>query len=336
MEIKLHIMKQRSSDFVLLLVIGALMVLAAVPASSPPEEEAAESAEVRLAEVRDAPPIGVAGAKDAKRIINEMAETVAGLDRRTRELNEAANLGSTPREKAEVPQAQTDAHHRLLPLVPGTTWVYTVTGPDRLVPSDTWTMRIVSAPRDGQAGRVEAGFGNRLKLFDIYEAGGGVRFEGLPFFEPIEFNGIPPRSYEGELLPHAARVVEGAVWTKSSKREILYKYTDKKGRPFEARAKATQRDRARASKFETVVVGAGRFGAHRVEWLSRVAIKTKGRSVLAYLTTEPYRREVMWLAPGIGIVSRNISYVSRGTDVESILFNLSEHTAAEERTPSGM
>ena len=111
---------------------------------------------------------------------------------------------------------------------------------------------------------------------------------------------------------------------------MVYRYTDAKGREVEERARATERDRAQAGKFEALVVPAGRFGAHRIEWLSRVAIKSEGRPVLAYLTTEPYRKETMWLAPGIGIIRRNIVYILDGKVKHTIQFNLLNYEAAED------
>jgi hypothetical protein len=112
---------------------------------------------------------------------------------------------------------------------------------------------------------------------------------------------------------------------------IIHKYQDKFGIQQEQMAKAVQKDRAKAGKFESVEVPAGRFNAYCIRWRSRISIKVKGRPVLEALTTEPYRRETMWISPGIGIVKRIVAYLKNGRVTDHIVFELVSYRAADNR-----
>jgi hypothetical protein len=116
--------------------------------------------------------------------------------------------------------------------------------------------------------------------------------------------------------------VEGAVWTLRTEARINHRYLDKDGLRREQAAEAVQTDRAQVGKYEWVSVPAGRYNALRVQWLSRIAVKTKGRPVLERLTTEPYRREEMWISPGIGIVKRSIEYLNHERVDQRVVFEL--------------
>jgi hypothetical protein len=219
----------------------------------------------------------------------------------------------------------------LFPARAGTEWVYQVTGPEKIVPSGRWTERIVSEPDGETPGMVEVGFGGARSLARLYAEGGSFRFDGLPFTAPLEMGRPSQATLEGELIPHPARLVEGAVWTMKTSTQIVHKYRDKEGVWQEQEAAAVQTDRAQAGKFEPVVVPAGRFGAHRVSWISRISIEARGRPVLEALTTDPYRRETMWLSPGVGVVRRIVEYLRDGRTRYRVLLELSSFSRPDDR-----
>jgi hypothetical protein len=83
-----------------------------------------------------------------------------------------------------------------------------------------------------------------------------------------------------------------------------------------------QTDRAQAKHAERIATPLGIFDTRKVIWLSRVKIKVKGRPLLEKLTSEPYRRETMWIAAGYGIIRRKIEYLGDKQSKKSVLFDL--------------
>ena len=122
-------------------------------------------------------------------------------------------------------------------------------------------------------------------------------------------------------MPERARFIDGAVWELRSEREVAYQIADKSGLAKTRTGHAKERHRALARKLETITVPAGRFDARRVDWISRIEIRTDDRPVLMPLTTAPYRKETMWVMPGIGIVKREISFLE-GQGKGTVVFEL--------------
>jgi hypothetical protein len=214
--------------------------------------------------------------------------------------------------------------HRFLPLIAETKWVYWVSGHEDLVSGQKWTMEVITAPDENGHGVLEVGFKDQLARADVWLENGSLKIDGLPFVEPEPFLGNRPQEIVGEFLPVADRLIEDAVWTQQYQREVIHGFYNKDGRLVKALATVVQKDRAHAAGLEDVLTHAGMFKAVRVSWFSRVEMKIKGRPVLERLTTEPYRKETMWLAPGYGIVRREIEYV--GDETKSVIFNLVEYT----------
>ncbi len=217
-----------------------------------------------------------------------------------------------------------NAPHRFLPLVAETKWVYWVSGHEDLVSGQKWTMEVVTAPDENGHGVLEVGFRDQLVRADVWLENGSLKIDGLPFVEPEPFLGNRPQKIVGEFLPVADRLIEDAVWTQQYQREVIYDLYNKDGRLLKVLATVVQKDRAQAAGLEKIRTHAGMFKAVRVSWFSRVEMKIEGRPVLDKLTTEPYRKETMWLAPGYGIVRREIEYV--GDEAKSVIFNLVEYT----------
>jgi hypothetical protein len=218
-----------------------------------------------------------------------------------------------------------------MPLVPGNTWIYKVVGSERLVPNETWTFKIISAPEGEEPGLAEVGFGQERHEAKIWLDGESLRFDGLPFMEPTEFLGNRPAAVNGAFLPAAVQILQDAVWNLDFERDVTYRYRDKRGKPHSMPAKAKERARATAHQREVVVTPAGPFNAWRVSWVSRIEIAAKGRPVLQELTAEPYRRETMWIAPGVGVVSRNIDY--SGVREGQVSIDLVEFKEAVQKGP---
>ncbi len=321
-------MRRGRNDILLLIGMGVLVVLAVMPAQEQADSEETAKGETPAA-VKE--PIIAPGEKpDAQKAFIQVNEAVRAMERHNDEIEKVLSPPIRVGNGFSIHPTKAPRRKRVFPVEAGTEWVYRVVGPEELVPHDTWTLRIVSEPDGHRPGLVESGFGDERTLDVFTLRSGSVVFEGLPFFEPTELAGLRPNAAGGELIPHMDRVIQGAVWTKESDRDIVYKYTDNRGKPHEQEARARQRDRASVGDFETVVTPAGRFGAHRIEWLSRVSIETKGRVVLGHLTTEPYRKETMWLAPGVGIVVRDIDYLQSSRVMERIQFDLLSFTPAED------
>jgi hypothetical protein len=308
----------KRTEIILIGVVGALLGAAMMPtdALKPMDAGTTEAG---------GPKHRIRSSEEQKSLFDRVDETVEALERRSRDIAAAAGMAESPQDvpveltRVARPSGELD---QLFPLVPGMAWTYRVTGPDKVVPSANWVQRVVSEPEGDSPGIVEVGFEGKRTIARLYENRGALLFDGLPFTEPLEIGGAAPAAMRGELFPQAVRVLEGAVWSMISTRQILHKHRDKEGNVKQQTAVARQKDRAQVKRFETVVVPAGRFGAHRIDWLSRVDIKADGRPVLEELTTEPYRRERMWVAPGFGIVKRVINYLRGGRIRETIIFEL--------------
>ncbi len=198
--------------------------------------------------------------------------------------------------------------HEYLPLIPGSTWIYKVRGPRELVPDDTWTIKLLTAPSGENPGKVEVGFGDKLHAATIWLDGESLRFDGLSFISPMEFFSNRPRKVSGEFLPAGARIGEDAIWVHDLERDVIHEFRDKRGKIRKVPALAKQRERAHARGFENITTPVGMHRACSVEWMSRIEIFVDGRPVLQNLTSEPFRSETMWIVPGIGIVRRRIEY----------------------------
>jgi hypothetical protein len=307
-------------EIILIGVVGALLVAAMMPTDKlKPGVNETDTVENEGTQ-RLTPSL-----KEEKSLLDKVDETVEALERRSRDIAAAVKMTEpahdVPVQSTQTPRPSSELD-QLFPLVPGITWTYRVAGPDNIVPSANWVQRVVSEPEGDSAGIVEVGFEGRRTIARLYENRGALLFDGLPFTEPLEIGGAVPAAMSGELFPQAVRVVEGAVWSMTSTRQVLHKHRDGEGDAKAQMAEAFQKDRAQVKQFDTVVVPAGRFGAYRIEWLSRVDIRAQGRPVLEELTTEPYRQERMWVAPGIGIVKRVIDYLRGGRIRETIIFEL--------------
>jgi hypothetical protein len=241
-----------------------------------------------------------------------------------------AERDSAAKPSSGVAAPLTDVPHALMPIVPGSSWTYRVAGPPHLTPADSWTMSIETAPADGEPGAIEVGFGDARERRSIWLEGGALRTDALPLVEPMEFLGNRPERVLGSLLPSPAAVVVGAAWTAEYERKVLHKITDDRGKTHERKALARQKDRAIAQDVHEVDVPAGRFDARRIEWMGRVSISVGKRPVLDGLTSEPFRSETTWFAPGIGMVKRRVAYGDSMKD--SVTFNLVRY----ERPDGGM
>jgi hypothetical protein len=320
----------KKSDVVLVVAIAGLGVLAMIPEQNTDESVVAPIAEVDRPE-KEPDPVGVEPLiRDNNKIVDKLDETLNAVEKYQSEIAAIAaptRPRATPEKKFAPPNADTkDA--ALISLIAGATWRYQVHGDESLTSGDTWTMRLVSEPEGSGPGIVETLFGEDVQLSPIYNDNGSIRFNGIPFVEPAELLGTRTISTKGELLPPQVRLIEGAVWTDIHHRVLRYGYRDKKGRHHELEARAVIRNRAHANGFETVIVPAGRFGAYRIEWLTRVDIEAEGRPILEHLTTEPFRRETMWVAPGVGIVKRNIDYLAVGRPSRTVTLSLTDYTPA--------
>ncbi len=291
----------KSRDIILLIAAGLLIALALLPEG----ERSSDSAKTDDGAFDD----------------------LAGGGESGEEGDDGASASSfgTPGTRAAEPLPSIP--HEYLPLVPGSAWVYRVRGPEKFVPDETWTLRLLSAPRGEEPGEVEVGFGTKLARAKIWHDSDVLRFGGLPLVEPVEFIGNRPTDVAGEFLPIAERILQGAVWTQDSERDVMYTYRDKRGKVHRVEAHAKQRDRALVEDFENITLPVGMYRACRVFWLSRIEIKAKGRPVLQDLTSEPFRREKMWIVSGIGIVRRRVEYP--GYRAAQIAFDLVSYDRPE-------
>jgi hypothetical protein len=283
-------------DVILLLAVVALVVVAFLPSSG--EDEPAPT---------DGP-----------------GETDAGEDQSG---EEEPKQVTDPSSGAAPPLA--DVPHALMPIVSGSSWTYRVNGPPHLAPADTWTLSIESEPTEGEPGVIEVGFGDAREQRSLWIEDGKLRTDGLPLVEPMEFLGNRPNTVGGSLLASSASMIIGAVWTHEYGREVVHKITDDRGKTHERKATAQQKDRAIVKEVHEVDVPAGRFDARRIEWIGRVAISVGKRPVLDGLTSEPFRNETTWFAPGIGMVKRRVAYGDSMRD--SVTFNLVRYVRPEIR-----
>jgi hypothetical protein len=217
---------------------------------------------------------------------------------------------STSRERIQPGAAKpaTGVDHLFLPLVKGSEWIYRVEGPDDLNLAKTWSMKITRVPTDEEPGEIEMGFGKEMVAYGVWKEGASIRMDGLPFVEPLQFRGNRPTAVDGSFLPFSSAMIEGAVWKHIYMRNVVHESPDKHGKIHMQKAGGEQVDRAMAGNMEVVIVAAGRFDALRIDWLGRLDLRAGERTVLAGLTTEPFRFETTWMAKGIGIVRRRVSY----------------------------
>ena len=244
----------------------------------------------------------------------------AGEDGAPQDETETVDSDSAAKPSSGAAAPLTDVPHALMPVVAGSSWTYRVAGPPHLASADTWTMSIKTAPTDVEPGVLEVGFGDAREQRSIWLEDGKLRTDGLPFVEPMEFMGNRPEKVAGSLLPSPASLIAGAVWVHEYERKVIHEITDDRGKTHERKAVANQTDRATAQEVHEVDVPAGRFDARRIEWIGRVAISVGKRPVLDGLTSEPYRSETTWFAPGIGLVRRRVAYGDSMKD--SVTFNL--------------
>jgi hypothetical protein len=213
--------------------------------------------------------------------------------------------------------------HPLFPLVKGARWVYVVTGRGDRAPSDRWHMEITAAPTPDLPGTVEMGFGDNVREVSLRMQGEDLQISDLPFVAPLQYLDSPPYQNEGKWLPAMKYVIADAVWQSAAKRNIEYRSRGRDREIIVEDAVMIQTDRAQVKQKEKVVVPAGVFEAWLVSWRSRMEIRAgkAGRKVLAEMTTEPFRRETAWFAPGIGMVRRRVIYEGSGGR-EDIVFSL--------------
>ncbi|MCP4599750.1 MAG: hypothetical protein GY847_04290 [Proteobacteria bacterium] len=276
--------KNKKRDAILLIVAGLLIVLALFPTG----ESDSESEDTIPAETTD---------------------SKSGNDENDgREVSEIGAESESSSGQASTSEPIKNVPHEYLPLIPGSTWVYHVRGLDRFVPNKTWTMKILSVPSGEEPGQVEVGFGNDKSIAHVWMDDESIRFDGLALIEPVEFLGNQPTGAIGEFFPMPKQIVQGAIWTQDLERDVIYQYRDKRGKQHKVPARAKQRERAHVQDLEVISVPIGMHQAYQISWLSRIEITAKGRPVLEELTSEPYRREEMWVVSGIGIVRRRIEY----------------------------
>jgi hypothetical protein len=280
-------------DAVLILAVLGLGALALLPGREPAERDAAAEAAAR--------PAG-----DNARIAHG---DVADADR------DAGARSSPPAKEGTL--------HGLLPLVPGSEWSYRVSGPAELVPTARWVLRLVSAPEGGAPGVVEAGFGDGRESGRVWIGDGWIFVDALPLLEPAEFAGNRPRRVSGTLLPAPGALVDRATWELVLERLVTHTIRDELERPVTRPMRAVQRDRALVEGFDEVAVPAGEFRAARVEWISRLELFAGRRQVFDALTLEQFRSETMWIAPGIGIVKRQIAWA--GSPKSAVTFQLERY-----------
>jgi hypothetical protein len=119
-----------------------------------------------------------------------------------------------------------------------------------------------------------------------------------------------PVSVEGVFLPSKNSIVKGATWTCIFHRNLLYRTRDNNSKIIDEQVNSIQTDRAIVTGIEKVIVPAGIFEkAVKVEWSGRIEMEADGgRKILKPLTARPFRKDIMWFAPGIGLVKRRIVY----------------------------
>ncbi len=210
----------------------------------------------------------------------------------------------------------------VIPIFLGAVWKYQVEESITPLKKRSWTYRVDRVPDNDIFGISGSGFEDSLETANIVDKQGDLRLDGLGFWEPKEFAGTPAVKIEGETIPRKIRLVEGAVWELRIHREIEYDNVDKKGKQIHSKGLSIEYHRASFAKTESVTTPKGIFDAMRINWLSRVSIETKGRPLFSHLTTAPYRKETMWIVPGIGIVKRHIEHLKDGHSFETLTLSL--------------
>ncbi len=277
------------------------------PDTSPPPENAEQ----------------IISVENDNQIVENLTKTIDAVAEHQAEIDKVAKgIQNVPEEAPTFePIPEINLGVDLMPLRGGAFWKYDIFGDPDLVRSNELTIRLVHEPEGQGAGLMEIELGERVDITPIYDTD-GMRTGGFPFFVPRELLDTRPFRVEGTTLPKRRQLVAGAVWTEIQHRKLIYRYQDTHGKTQSLKADAVIKNRAHTRTFETVVVPAGRYGAFRIEWIGRVAITAAGRPILAHLTSEPFRRETMWVAPGVGVVKREISYLDRGISAQSVTLAL--------------
>ena len=326
-------------DIILILIVAVLLVVAMIPekrSDQPPAARAA-SQPINSGNVD----FDTSQSTGEYQFRNNFDHTLSALEQHQSDLEKVNMLtrrqgrssGNPQVRQKYAPPAAPVQGASVIPLIPGSVWQYQVFGDEKLVPEESWTFRIVNAPKEHLPGTAEVRFGKEVTVAELHVNDGSIRIDDFPLVAPIELAGTRTTSADGELLPPQVRMIEGAVWNEIQHRELIYTYRDKKGVSHSVNANAVIRNRAHVREFEQIVVPAGQFGAYRVEWISRVDIKAEGRPILEHLTAAPYRRETMWIATGIGIVKRDIDFLRDGKKEHSVTFALETSTQATVDSP---
>ena len=318
---------EKKSDLVLIIAVIGLVGLSLWPQSG---EEAS---------VPDSPadaPAAIPGPlpilRDDTRVsekLDQVLDMVANHQSDIDEASASSERQSTSTERFSAPQPPMNGGP-LISVTAGTQWRYHVSGDAPWVTGEQLTIRLVSEPEGQTPGVVETRTDRTVTLSQFHVTNDTVRFDGIPFIAPEPLLGTRTIRTEGTLLPAQVQLVDGAVWFDIHHRNLIYRYRNKKGKIQELSAHAIIRNRAIAKGFETVIVPAGRFGAYRVEWLSRLTITAAGRPVLEHLTTEPFRRETMWLTPGLGIVKREVDFLMKGEKNRTVTLSLEGFTPGDD------
>lgn len=275
-------MSSKVRDIVLIAAIAGLALLALLPGGERSSFDEAREApsEVEVEEPVEAAEVGSAG---------ETASEPGGGD-----------------DGRLVAEPLAEASHELFPLVRGSEWEYRTVGPKKLVPAERCVLKLVTLPTEAGPGVLGMRWGKRRSQINIWLDDGALRLDGLPLWMPLQFGDARPQTVSGAFLPPRAAVVRDAVWEQKLGLEVDYALRGGGGRV--GKVGAEQKDRARVEGWETAVVPGGAFEAARLEWSSRVEITDRGRVVLDHLTAEPFRSEIMWVVPGIGVVKRHVTY----------------------------
>ncbi|MCK9523085.1 MAG: hypothetical protein M0R76_08575 [Proteobacteria bacterium] len=308
-------MKKHARDIILIAIgIGLLVaVFWPVPQIGEPEHTGAETP------VAVAPPAPSPAVHDTA--------SIAPDARPAPQATAQAGSPSTP-----AGAAWPDAPHALFPLVPNLQWTYLVEGAPRLIDARYWHMQVVRVPTEDAPGEMRVGFDDARESVPIYLQEGVLRFAGFPFYvadalrNPVaadsdEETGEAAPELTGALLPEMRQVLPQATWQQVMSRRVHYESQDAHRRSFVEPAQATQTDRAHVVGQMDMVVPAGVFSAWRVEWLGRLDIRAgKRRTVLDASTAAPFRQEVMWWAPGTGLVKRRVKLAAHPG--EEVIFSL--------------
>jgi hypothetical protein len=330
-------MKKRG-DVLLIVVVATLLALAVVPTEWFWKHDGDETLSPQAS--NDIPIADQRKLGGSRAVSDRMEKTLDAVENHRAELEEVIDIAKSAgrnagyNEPQRLVSVESDIPRGDVPLMSlsaGDVWRFQVFGDEKLAVADTWTQKLIRAPSDDHQGSVETRFGDSVTVSAIHLLNGALRLDEFPFVVPMELSDVRTLSVEGELLPPPIRMVEGAVWNDIRRLALVYSFRDDKGRNHATEASAVIRNRAHVKGFESLVVPAGRFGGYRIEWITRIDIKADGRPVLAHLTTEPYRRETMWVSPGIGIVKREIDYLRGGRKYRSVTLSLDRHVPASGR-----